>query len=98
MNVIVNNAVSTWFATQAQGVRTTYNTKCTEAANNDLSTWRNVGRGVYDFRASGDLRVVATKTGAANPANTDTLNVAAIYRHGTNGGKTFVRGAPVTNY
>ncbi|MEZ5083420.1 MAG: hypothetical protein R2750_08230 [Bacteroidales bacterium] len=91
MNVTVNSKVSDWISGQAKQVRDMYNTKCTEAVNNDLSTWRDVGRGNHDFRASGDYRVVATKTG-------NNFNVAAIYRHGTRGGKVKVCGQTVLNY
>lgn len=76
---------------QPQAVKNQYNTKCTEALNDDLSTWRDVGTGIYDYRVSGDYRAVAKKTG-------NTFNVAAIYRHATSGGKTKVVGATVVGY
>ncbi len=91
MNVTVNTAVSGWMSTQTQPVKTQYNTKCTEAMNNDLSTWRDVGKGIYDYRVSGDYRAVAKKTG-------NNFDVAAIYRHATSGGKEKVVGATVAGY
>jgi len=93
VNVTVNTAVSGWMSTQTQAVKNQYNTKCTEAMNNDLSTWRHVGGGsdIYDYRVSGDFRAVARKTN-------NNFDVAAIYRHATNGGKTKVVGATVTGY
>jgi hypothetical protein len=91
VNVTVNNAVTGWMTTQTQPVKNTYNTKCTEAANDDLSTWRNVGKGIYDYRVSGNFRAVAKKTG-------NNFDVAAIYEHGEHGGKVKVVGTTVAGY
>jgi len=91
MNVTVNDKVKAWLLKQASAVRTTFNTKCGEAVDDDLSTWRNVGVGNYDYRASGNFRVVATKSG-------NNFNVAAIYKHAPAGGKQKVCGQTVTRY
>ncbi len=64
MNVTVNNKVNDWLGNQTPTVKNTFNTKCTEAINNDLSTWRDVGKSIYDYNVSGDFRAVATKNGA----------------------------------
>ena len=98
MIVNVIPTVSAWVAGRAQAQRNIYNTKCTEAANNDLSTWRNVGRGNYDCRLDGDLRLVASKTGGVAVAATDTFTVSAIYRHADGGGKTLIVGTAVPTY
>ena len=93
MDVTVNDEVSDWVAGQDQDIIDQYNGKCGDAVNDDLTRWRDVGQGVYDYRVAGlgDLRVVATKNG-------DDFNVAAIYRHGSNRGKVKVLGATVANY
>ena len=91
MNVTVNDQVSSWIRRQTQKVKDMYNTKCGEAVNDDLTTWRDVGRGNYDFRASGDFRVVAKKAG-------NNFNIAAIYKHAPNRGKQKVCGQSVVNY
>jgi hypothetical protein len=97
MNVTVNQSVSAWMGKQTTDVKNMYNTKCGEAVANDLRTWRNVGKGVYDFRASGNYRVVATKTGGQQANDGDTFNVAAIYKHANKGKKKLV-GATVASY
>jgi hypothetical protein len=97
MNVTVNDAVNQWMATQSKPVKDAYNTKCTEASNDDLSTWRNVGGGLFDYRVSGDDRLVAKKSGGRDPAPADTFNILAMYRHAKKG-KTFVRGEKVPAY
>lgn len=91
--MMVNDKTADWIQGQAPAVRTQYNTKCTEAMNDDLSTWRDVGKSVYDYNVSGmgDYRVVAVKSG-------NDFNVQAIYRHGSSGGKTKVVGATVASY
>jgi hypothetical protein len=92
MNVTVNDKVTEWITgSTISGIKDTYNTKCGEAANDDLSTWRDVGKGIYDFRASGDYRVVAKKSG-------NNFNVAAIYEHASSGGKKKVCGETVSDY
>lgn len=91
MNVTVNNKVTAWLNGQTKDVKDTFNTKCTEVINNDLSTWRDVGKSNYDYRVSGDYRCVSTKSGV-------NFNVAAIYRHGSSGGKELVTGQTVTGY
>ena len=93
MDVMVNDKAADWIQGQAPAVRRQYNTKCGEAADDDLSTWRDVGKSVYDYNVSGmgDYRVVAVKSGT-------TFHVQAIYRHGSSGGKTKVVGADVSDY
>jgi hypothetical protein len=78
-------------STQAPDVRQQYNTKCAEAVNGDLSTWRNVGRGIYDYHVSGNFRAVAVK-------DEDDFDLKAIYKHANRGGKTKVVGAIVVGY
>ena len=85
MNVTVNEKVKVWMQNQTQASKDMFNTKCTEAVQGDFSTWRNVGRRIYDYRASGNFRVVAIK-------NSDGFSVAAIYKHSTSGGKELVCG------
>ena len=97
MNVMVNHSVAGWMGKQTADVKNMFNTKCGEAVRNDLRTWRNVGKGVYDFWASGNFRVVATKTGGNQANDGDTFNVAAIYKH-ANKGKKKVVGANVASY
>jgi hypothetical protein len=97
MTVTVNNAVNQWIASQPKPVKDAYNTKCSEASDNDLSTWRNVGGGLFDYRVSGDDRLVAKKSGGKEAAESDTFAVLAIYRHASKG-KTFVRGEKVPAY
>ncbi len=90
MEVTINDAVQAWCDTN-KVVAKTLRTKCTEAYNDDFSTWRNVGKSVYDFRASGDYRVVAKKSTAV-------FAVKAVYQHGTSGGKVYVCGERVKEY
>lgn len=92
MEVTQNNKMKAWIDGQSTpGLAQKYINHCTEAANNDLSQWRNVGKGSYDFRADGNHRVVAHKDG-------DNFYVSAIYKHGTNGGKTLIAGQAVAGY
>jgi len=92
MNVTDNAKVRSWVLAQsARGLKNKYNVHCAEAANNDLTSWRNVGKGNYDFRASGNNRIVAHKSG-------NNFYVSAVYKHGTNGGKTLVTGVAVAGY
>ena len=91
MNVTVNEKVKQWVLKQIPKVKDMFNTKCSEAVEDDLSTWRNVGVGNYDFRASGNFRVVATKSG-------NNFNVAAIYKHAPAGGKQKICGQTVLRY
>ena len=98
MNVQVNNQVRTWMTARAQAEKNMFNSKCTEAAGNDLSTWRNVGRQIHDYRVSGNFRCVATKTGGGSGAPGDTFTIQAIYRHAGSGGKQKVTGNTVGNY
>ena len=97
MQVTINNDATQWIAAQTQKQINAYNTKCQEAVNNDLGTWRNVGGGLYDYHISGDFRMVAKKSGGINVIATDTFNVLAIYRHAKKG-KEWVAGQKVPAY
>jgi hypothetical protein len=91
MDVKVNDKVQVWMSNQGKAEKNTFNTKCTEAINDDLSTWQLVGKSVYHYRVTGNFRAVATKSGK-------NFNVAAIYKHGENGGKVLETGQTVKDY
>ena len=98
MNVTVNAKATQWVAAQSLETRTAYNTKCQEAVNDDLSTWRNVGAGLFDYRVSGNFRMLAKKSGGKVAKPADNFEVLAIYRHATGGGKEWVAGEKVPAY
>jgi len=89
VEVTINDEVQGWCDTHKASKA--LQTKCTEAYNDNFSTWRHVGKSVYDFRASGDYRVVARKSTAA-------FAVKAVYQHATRGGKVHVCGEKVKDY
>jgi hypothetical protein len=93
MDVTINNKVQQWVNSTSTIAEKALTTKCTEAHNDDLSTWRDVGKGVYDFMVPGatDYRIVAVKSG------TD-FDVKAVYKHAKGGGKEKVAGETVLGY
>jgi hypothetical protein len=91
MNVTINNKVTGWCVTHPHSTEA-LETKCTEVTNDDFSTWRNVGKSIYDFPVpgAGNYKIVAVK-GAA-------FDVKAVYSHPAKGGKKKEVGETVTGY
>jgi hypothetical protein len=91
MDVTINNKVTGWCAAHPHSTKA-LETKCTEVTKDDFSTWRHVGKSVYDFPApgAGDYKIVAVKG--------TVFEVKAVYSHGARGGKTKEAGEAVTGY
>ena len=98
MNVTVDQRAVKWLQAQDITEREAFNLKCQQAVADDLTTWRNVGKGLYDYRISGNFRMVARKSGGKDVKPSDSFAVLAIYRHGTSGGKQWVAGDKVPAY
>jgi hypothetical protein len=93
MDVTINDKVQQWVNSTSTIAERALTTKCTEAHNDDLSTWRNVGKGVYDFVVPGatDYRIVAVKSST-------NFDVKAVYNHPKSGGKEKIAGETVAGY
>jgi hypothetical protein len=86
---MIDDAVRGWCdANDAGG---TLNTKCMQVFRDGLTAWRNVGKGMYDFRAGDEHNVVAVVRGA-------TLEVKAVYRLAPERAPEFVAGERLPEY
>jgi hypothetical protein len=81
MNVTINDEVTQWCAGHPHSTKT-LETKCTEVTRDDFSTWRHVGKSVYDFPApgAGNYKIVAVKGASV-------FDVKAVYSHAAKGKK-----------